>query len=205
MSVSIVAVVSGFQPTLPARGATRFTTVRCAPCAFQPTLPARGATLLCYHFSRRKGISTHAPRTGSDPNQDGRTPGKDRFQPTLPARGATGPPPLFAPQRREFQPTLPARGATRPLAAHQPDVSISTHAPRTGSDAGGAEAPPVGIISTHAPRTGSDLQVGLYLNVKQHFNPRSPHGERQSPFAPSASTWHFNPRSPHGERRGFPP
>ena len=36
-------------------------------------------------------------------------------------------------------------------------------------------------ISTHAPRTGSDrrsIQLGGQL---PHFNPRSPHGERHEP------------------------
>ena len=34
-----------------------------------------------------------------------------------------------------------------------------------------------------------------------HFNPRSPHGERQELPALRDAIWHFNPRSPHGERR----
>ena len=33
-----------------------------------------------------------------------------------------------------------------------------------------------------------------------HFNPRSPHGERHAPQTHSKRTEHFNPRSPHGER-----
>ena len=56
-----------FQPTLPARGATKVRIPREAYCiVFQPTLPARGATggLDCFHLLL--GISTHAPRTGSD-------------------------------------------------------------------------------------------------------------------------------------------
>ena len=125
-----------FQPTLPARGATRRRR-RKAHCRadfnprsphgerprfvcslrisfeFQPTLPARGATFCCTLFLRLT-----------------------LFQPTLPARGATRPP--LAPETRnrdfnprsphgerrkgggimqqltQFQPTLPARGATSP-------------------------------------------------------------------------------------------
>ena len=55
------------------------------------------------------------------------------FQPTLPARGATGAssrPSTSSP----FQPTLPARGATRFYYMRAPKGTISTHAPRTGSD-----------------------------------------------------------------------
>ena len=59
-----------FQPTLPARGATPSIRGFVKALAFQPTLPARGATRrqqLIYH---RLCISTHAPRTGSDQNDD---------------------------------------------------------------------------------------------------------------------------------------
>ena len=57
----------------------------------------------------------------------------------------------------KFQPTLPARGATAlVVAAHQPLHVISTHAPRTGSDAGLHSGAYGRTISTHAPRTGSD-------------------------------------------------
>ena len=79
----------GFQPTLPARGATKFPGALLADAEFQPTLPARGAT-------RGAGDGFGA---------------RDRFQPTLPARGATGCHTRTR-QRRTFQPTLPARGAT---------------------------------------------------------------------------------------------
>ena len=79
-------------------------------------------------------------------------------------------------------------------------------------------------ISTHAPRTGSDLSTLVALKRKRHFNPRSPHGERHplrrfafdprrfQPTLPARGATHggntrnlhrnhFNPRSPHGERR----
>ena len=34
-------------------------------------------------------------------------------------------------------------------------------------------------ISTHAPRTGSDAASQMIINNNDHFNPRSPHGERR--------------------------
>ena len=72
---------------------------------FQPTLPARGATATMYNFDPSIFISTHAPRTGSDPVSAQHGQPQTKFQPTLPARGATA-----------------------------GDAQISTHAPRTGSD-----------------------------------------------------------------------
>ena len=60
------AVCQAFQPTLPARGATRPAVVLMLGCVFQPTLPARGATLSAASATCTDAISTHAPRTGSD-------------------------------------------------------------------------------------------------------------------------------------------
>ena len=102
---------------------------------FQPTLPVRGATIAQQHKPRENGISTHAPRAGSDHLVGRRLFRQKRFQPTLPVRGATagfGPfsslSPDFNPRSpcgerhwtgdqiaefSVFQPTLPVRGATR--------------------------------------------------------------------------------------------
>ena len=122
------------------------------------------------------------------------------FQSTLPARGAT-----TSTQRRaiwtRFQSTLPARGATRTRYFYP-----CTHA-----------------MSIHAPCTGSDCSTPQLACLRNHFNPRSLHGERRervldvprcadiSIHAPctgsdktgngfSRRNKHFNPRSLHGER-----
>ena len=79
---------------------------------------------------------------------------------------------------RTFQSTLPARGAT----------------------GGFGQGDAIEAISIHAPRTGSDLQTKLLRAPRLHFNPRSPHGERQSARDASRRDDNFNPRSPHGER-----
>ncbi len=77
-----------------------------------------------------------------------------------------------------FQSTLPVRGAT----AH------------TERDASGNE------ISIHAPRAGSDRQKVERQPSSDHFNPRSPCGERQCQDRRKHRPYHFNPRSPCGER-----
>ena len=123
-----------FQPTLPARGATPAT----EPCAsaniFQPTLPARGATAgepgLCY----RADISTHAPRTGSDPVLPAPCSPRLFISTHAPRTGSDGSGYGELALAALFQPTLPARGATRARAVTLRQVMISTHAPRTGSD-----------------------------------------------------------------------
>ena len=101
-----------FQPTLPARGATfpPLDEVK-GLLVFQPTLPARGAT-----------SDEEAAEIQQDFNP--RSPHGERHVQNALTR-----------ECGSFQPTLPARGAT--LQAHQglQHQGISTHAPRTGSDA----------------------------------------------------------------------
>ena len=146
-----------FQPTLPARGATRNAVAKREPLLFQPTLPARGATVPPRVAAAGSGISTHAPRTGSD------------FLP-----------PPSSPARAIFQPTLPARGATlNPVDSHKSFYDFnprSPHGERRRACRSGWACP---SISTHAPRTGSDDLVHLVNASLDDFNPRSPHGERR--------------------------
>ena len=124
-----------FQSTLPARGATLgarrhgrrphnfnprsphgerppAVSRNTHPRKFQSTLPARGATRASSVAAVAAGISTHAPRTGSD----------RRVLPCVPAV-------------RHFNPRSPH--GERRTPCHQPSRqrAISIHAPRTGSDA----------------------------------------------------------------------
>ena len=154
----------------------------CHSNTFQSTLPARGATKERKKLAKNLEISIHAPRTGSDAfppfrafplnHFNPRSPHGERlfqnhmsaeskiFQSTLPARGATR---CMISQKilgTSFQSTLPARGATREYAASVTETEISIHAPRTGSDG----------------------EITVYRHKSNHFNPRSPHGERRLTF-----------------------
>ena len=127
-----------FQPTLPARGATRASSFRFAVGQeFQPTLPARGATYSCFSFCVIPA-----------------------FQPTLPARGATPTSGTIFPPAMHFNPRSPHGERQYGGLAVGGHLDISTHAPRTGSDGGYS---PCGVA------------------VACDFNPRSPHGERHPP------------------------
>ena len=145
-------------------------------------------------------ISTHAPRTGSD--QFAHFVGREAisFQPTLPARGATcrrircarnvcdfnprsphGERPdarTLGRRERPFQPTLPARGATPRESCARRIRSISTHAPRTGSDAKGRKRPRKRRFQPTLPARGATKPAVAGRGKPQNFNPRSPHGER---------------------------
>ena len=128
------------------------------------------------------------------------------------------------PRRTPFLSTLPARGATGIQVAGVVQHSISIHAPREGSDAGGhlhlqrrgisIHAPregsdagpfrlcrPVILISIHAPREGSDgseLLSALGGMISIHA-PREGSDRWRSP--PRTAPPNFYPRSPRGERQ----
>ena len=233
-----------FNPRSP-RGERQMPLGACATASpFQPTLPARGATRRAAEWAGRRQISTHAPREGSDdklaadkgrhehfnprsPRGERRPPKflpacKTQFQPTLPARGATKSsgahrntsqnfnprsprgerrsPTTCARSSRSFQPTLPARGATFYIMSKEFNKTISTHE-RPCSSRHPCIAHP---ISTHAPREGSDHLLPARLSGGQI----STHAPREGSDNPgtykSAPRINFNPRSPRGERRSCP-
>ena len=86
----------------------------------------------------KQGISTHAPRTGSDGIKVSfAQPNKRDFNPRSPHGERLDVSELTG-GSLTFQPTLPARGATSGAFAARPFPVISTHAPRTGSDSFGS-------------------------------------------------------------------
>ena len=216
-----------FQSTLPARGATQIKKGHApGKDRFQSTLPARGATPDEGPAARAETpISIHAPRTGSDtwPFSAFRDV-RESFQSTLPARGAT--PRAFCAKGRggAFQSTLPARGATLPPPESAQCVSISIHAPRTGSDtpehasgrqsrqfqstlpARGATAPrpalaiPTKKFQSTLPARGATSfpTPGLSDVAISIHAPRT--GSDKGPRSDGGADDDFNPRSPHGER-----
>ena len=79
---------------------------------------------------------------------------------------------------------------------------ISIHAPHAGSDYYEVFYNRRTDISIHAPHAGSDNGNDVLLTVRDHFNPRSPCGERRPCNGTGKNClWNFNPRSPCGERR----
>ena len=169
--------------------------------AFQPTLPARGATRPPRaELPAQVHISTHTPRTGSDCSQSCPWASPCYFNPHSPhgERRCC----WAARQRREvFQPTLPARGATCALKEGTHDLQISTHTPRTGSDYGAGSGGAAGTISTHTPRTGSDRCTQQNVSIGKLFQPTLPaRGATDGRAAHASVRENFNPHSPHGER-----
>ena len=101
-----------------------------------------------------------------------------------------------------FQPTLPARGATQD--GRTPGRRTPYFNPRSphGERPTERNTQLTALnISTHAPRTGSDAISSVGMQNTWNFNPRSPHGERPGVAGGRTRVHDFNPRSPHGERR----
>ena len=116
-----------------------------------------------YQFRFIMRISIHAPRTGSDFRTSCTNPGISSFQSTLPARGATWGA-RWTSCRRIFQSTLPARGAT--VLAAQADEKRADFNPRSphGERLFVNCSISVLSISIHAPRTGSDRHAPTSFN-----------------------------------------
>ena len=178
-SAVFIRVRTQFQSTLPARGATMSKNKQAVRTRFQSTLPARGATTPKAHPFRRKQISIHAPRTGSDSSQKRLISPLWDFNPRSP-HGERQKQENNTQNGRGFQSTLPARGATkssRARARQKEDFN-----PR----------------SPHGERRARNGRK----RRNRYFNPRSPHGERRhSGSRHAAGAGDFNPRSPHGERQ----
>ena len=148
--------------------------------AFQPTLPARGATTTARARTRDAPISTHAPRTGSDMIISAIS-GTIAISTHAPRTGSDLLLVILVLADCDFNPRSP-HGERQNQSSYATIPPISTHAPRTGSDGmplvqAYRDAP----ISTHAPRTGSDRKSSRLTTPRSDFNPRSPHGERRAP------------------------
>ena len=150
-----------FQSTLPARGATdTHGAVLLRRTDFNPRSPHGERLQKSLEAFEQKDISIHAPRTGSDRPADKRC---NQLRKPFNPRSPHGERLKY--QRDvniviKFQSTRPARGATKARAQRWNRLVISIHAPRTGSDPSSATA----------AASACD------------FNPRSPHGERHTPF-----------------------
>ena len=172
---------SGFQSTLPARGATGallrtdrnqpisihaprtgsdmpFSIISRQDLPFQSTLPARGATYTVLHKSNISDISIHAPRTGSDRRRTHRRL-PCHISIHAPRTGSDRVLPICRISPPDFNPRSPHGERRRLVSRVRWDAKISIHAPRTGSDKIKKGARNGAGISIHAPRTGSDTLV----------------------------------------------
>ena len=189
-----------FQSTLPARGATDAYSVRLLIKRISIHAPRTGSDPTPAPVPDTTQISIHAPRTGSDGRASTSTRFASRFQSTLPARGATFALMVCNTGLSKFQSTLPARGATvdgkkirdwrgkyfNPRSPHGErraqealnayGITISIHAPRTGSD-GNRDAlllPAGRAFQSTLPARGATWQRMIRRNIKMAFQSTLP-------------------------------
>ncbi len=151
-----------FQPTLPARGATNAYPLFFPTLAyFNPRSPHGERRFAGTNTGKRPLISTHAPRTGSDPE----VAGTHRIRADI----STHAPRTGSDEQDDFR--------------HPSECAISTHAPRTGSDATRSNSSlPTRNFNPRSPHGERRCPHSISLVTAHNFNPRSPHGER--PTAP---------------------
>ena len=171
--------IAQFQPTLPARGATGLFAKRRINGGISTHAPRTGSDLCALAVIVRLVISTHAPRTGSDDFAATHSR-QGNISTHAPRTGSDLQRPGVLLNQRIISTHAPRTGSDALcVAQHFHRADISTHAPRTGSDQLKVAVFVNLVISTHAPRTGSD-EVGCEdVTVHDNFNPRSPHGERR--------------------------
>ncbi len=171
---------------------------------FQSTLPVGGAT--CRYRPRRTFhcISIHAPRGGSDPLNPSDVHIGVLFQSTLPVGGATISMSVTNPivtisihaprggsdscgrrvhcKASYFNPRSPWGERHVSLDAAISGVSFQSTLPVGGATRRRGRLFCCHRISIHAPRGGSDCYRWICHGYANHFNPRSPWGERLKAF-----------------------
>ena len=107
------------------------------------------------------------------------TPTASPFQSTLPARRATARVLSQSCLPRYFNPRSPHGERLFDAFQRRVSITISIHAPRTGSD--GVMCNPSIFCSFQStlPARGATKRGRPRKDSKAYFNPRSPHGERQ--------------------------
>ena len=145
---------------------------------FQSTLPVGGATGSKAEAKLSKPISIHAPRGGSDSallpvfcfpaDFNPRSPWGERL-----LRAALVQQPL-----RDFNPRSPWGERLDSYRFPLRSILFQSTLPVGGATDAICAYALFGEISIHAPRGGSDASPGTYPSCSNHFNPRSPWGER---------------------------
>ena len=147
---------------------------------FQSTLPARGATHRGVGSRHAEVISIHAPRTGSDhAGRNGEHTVGD-FNPRSP-HGERHQALADLPVTIEISIHAPRTGSDPHLLPLQAGRAISIHAPRTGSDTARTARTSLKTcyFNPRSPHGERRQTPSPTRHTRDDFNPRSPHGERR--------------------------
>ena len=215
---------SNFNPRSP-HGERRAYHTTCDRVAdhFNPRSPHGERRQARREEARRRKISIHAPRTGSDADAALRMAAAMQFQSTLPARGATDGYYCEVAPTGTFQSTLPARGATchllprgipiiyfNPRSPHGerlfrpvPDGTygaFQSTLPARGATASIRFLVDGAVFQSTLPARGATFPA-LSPTKRSTISIHAPRtGSDNALMTAVYSAGHFNPRSPHGER-----
>ena len=147
-----------FNPRPPNGERPNSSHVNAKALSFNPRPPngERRDNRRVYEMELNDLVSIHAPRTGSDDNQEQGRAIDITFQSTPPERGATPRTDALHGQTNCFNPRPP--NGERPGRSFNFVIKVD--------------------VSIHAPRTGSDSRQGIAPGPHGCFNPRPPNGER---------------------------
>ena len=175
--------------------------IRSARLLFQSTLPARGATSVIGVPCASAVISIHAPRTGSDWKLCKSISASIYFNPRSPHGERQRRFPLCS-AKAYFNPRSPHGERPPRFSSASALISISIHAPRTGSDVGVTLLPaPLVPFQSTLPARGATRYVFSRMFICMGFQSTLPaRGATVNCSISVLSEKYFNPRSPHGER-----
>ena len=145
-----------FNPRSPCGERRQDVTTEMTDSGFQSTLPKRGATEVQSPYLQSDEISIHAPHAGSDQFVFHRFFSEQNFNPRSPC-GERHLQRIIGASFRQFQSTLPMRGATCNLvcvAYH--GLGFQSTLPMRGATGLSLEGVTRNVISIHAPHAGSD-------------------------------------------------
>ena len=146
---------------------------------FNPRSPCGERLFNSFPQTLRENFNPRSP-CGERPRVSWRLQHWQAFQSTLPVRGATRGRRKSGPCVDDFNPRSPCGERLRRRAGTAPWKRISIHAPRAGSDERPAKKPlsPCLFQSTLPVRGATRPRAEAQTN-QNHFNPRSPCGERR--------------------------
>ena len=164
--------------------------------------PRMGSDISPHTPMAEQGISIHAPRMGSDTLLMLRSLRQERFQSTLPAWGATANSGFMAAQQAKFQSTLPAWGATNDLVIIVHIVNFNPRSPHGERHPQSLDVWHLSQFQSTLPAWGATSIRITDASVNELFQSTLPAwGATRPPFSTSCVISNFNPRSPHGERQ----
>ena len=141
--------------------------IRSARLLFQSTLPARGATSVIGVPCASAVISIHAPRTGSDWKLCKSISASIYFNPRSPHGERQRRFPLCS-AKAYFNPRSPHGERPPRFSSASALISISIHAPRTGSDVGVTLLPaPLVPFQSTLPARGATISCKISLMFRR--------------------------------------